>query len=188
MPPDESTQNLKTDVDHMTAILDAYFNFINTTESEEPTMTNITDAVYTLVERHQQPEHKIDIKSTIDKPVMLRKNGFLRCVLNLLSNAARYGNHVHITLATIDTKQGKFIQCIIEDNGVGVLETHYEKIFDPFFSDNLSRTLSQNHGERIGLGLSIARNIARTKGGDITPDSSERLGGLKMTLVYAIDT
>ena len=188
MPPDESTQNLKTDVDHMTAVLDAYFNFINTTVSEETTLINITQEIQALVGRHQQSKHKITITSTIDTDVMLRKNGFFRCMLNLLSNAQRYGDQIHITLAIRTNKQGKFIESIIEDNGIGVIETHYEKIFDPFFSDNLSRTLSHNHGERIGLGLSIARNIARTKGGDIIPDYSERLGGLKMTLIYAIDT
>jgi two-component system osmolarity sensor histidine kinase EnvZ len=172
----------------MTAVLDAYFNFINTTESEEPNWVNIPQEIDILVERHKQSDHNIRITSTLSKPVMMRKNGFIRCVINLLSNAQRYGTIIHVSTNLKTNRQGSFIECIIEDNGCGILEENYEKIFDPFFTDNASRTLSQNYGERIGLGLSIVRNIARTKGGDVIPSQSEKLGGLKMILLYAIET
>ncbi len=188
MPQSEETDNLKTDVNHMTAVLDAYFNFINATQSEEATLTDITQEVHHLIQRHTQSQITINLVSDIDKPLLICKNGFLRCILNLLSNAERYGNHIHVNLSISHHKQGKFIQAIIEDNGIGVKEEDYKKIFDPFYSDNVSRTLSHNHGERIGLGLAIARNIARTKKGDIIPDISKNLGGLKMTLLYAIET
>lgn len=187
MPKNEETDNLKTDVNHMTAVLDAYFNFINATETEEAVLVNINDEIKDLVQRHTQSGIDIQIYCDIQSMVSVRKNGLLRCILNLLSNAQRYGTVIHITVTIEHIKQGTFIQCIIEDNGVGVREHDYDKIFDPFYSDNIPRTLSHNHAERIGLGLSIARNIARTKGGGITPDKSQTLGGLKMTLLYAVE-
>ena len=187
MPSTEETENLKSDVNHMTAILDAYFHFINTTETEESTLINISEEIKNFVQRHRNDNQTLNLKCNINHNIMLRKNGFFRCVLNLLSNAQRYGSVIHITVSLHDTKKNKFIRCIIEDNGRGVPENDYEKIFDPFYSDNISRTLSSNNAEQIGLGLSIARNIARTKGGDIIPTISETLGGLKMILLYAIE-
>lgn len=187
MAVDESTQNLKTDVQHMTAVLDAYFNFINSTQTEEAILTDIPYELQQIIDRHKHTSQEIIIQSNIASPVVIRKNGFLRCVINLLSNAQRYGTLIHIHTELKETKQGKYIIFVIEDNGCGVPTENYEKIFAPFFTDNTSRTLSKNYGEQIGLGLSIVRNIARTKGGDVIPSHSESLGGLKITLTYFLE-
>lgn len=188
MPKNDETDNLKTDVNHMTAVLDAYFNFIHATETEEAVLIDVDNEIKNLVNRHTQSETHIEIQCDIQHMIYVRKNGFLRCILNLLSNAKRYGHIIHITARLQENKKGTFIQCIIDDNGIGVPEQDYDKIFTPFYSDNTSRTLSDNHGEGIGLGLSIARNIARTKGGDVIPEKSKTLGGLRMILLYATET
>jgi len=191
MPPDEAVDNLKSDVSHMAAILDSYLNFINAIKDEALTLVNIKDEHDTLIGRHIK--HHIqctlhcDIQGNLQGNTLIRKHGFIRCILNLLSNAQRYGTIIILTLSISHNKHGRFVKCIIEDNGTGVAVENYEKIFDPFYSDNVSRTLSNNHGEHLGLGLSIIRNIARDKGGDVIPAASQKLGGFQATLLYAID-
>jgi signal transduction histidine kinase len=52
----------------------------------------------------------------------------------------------------------------IEDNGPGIPEVEFERVFAPFFRLEGSRSRSTGG---VGLGLSIARTIARGHGGDI---------------------
>ena len=89
-----------------------------------------------------------------------RPDGLRRAVRNLAENAARYGGHAKVYIrhstATIDI--------VVEDNGPGIPEAMREKVFAPFFRLEVSR--SRDTGG-IGLGLSIARAIARQHGGDI---------------------
>ena len=58
----------------------------------------------------------------------------------------------------------------IEDEGIGIAEDHLARIFERFY--RVDRTDGEVEG--AGLGLSVARRIARNHGGDITVES--RLG------------
>lgn len=66
----------------------------------------------------------------------------------------------------------------VEDNGAGIPEELYEEAFRPF--SRLDETRSR-HQKGVGLGLAIARDVARSHGGDIILSKSE-LGGLRATL------
>ena len=67
----------------------------------------------------------------------------------------------------------------IRDHGPGIPEDMLERVFDPFFRLEASR--SRETGG-TGLGLSIARNIARSAGGDLTLHNLPQ-GGLEARLV-----
>ncbi|NTF44795.1 ATP-binding protein [Rhizobium rhizogenes] len=89
-----------------------------------------------------------------------RPDGLRRAVRNLAENAVRYGGHAKVYIchssATIDI--------IVEDNGPGIPEEMKEKVFVPFFRLETSRNRDTGG---VGLGLSIARAVARQHGGDI---------------------
>ncbi len=93
-----------------------------------------------------------------------------RLLMNLISNAYRYGKengHIRVRLYTEDQQV-----CIsVADDGVGIPKEEQEKIFQRFYQSDASRT-----GAGIGLGLSMAREIARFHGGDITVDSTPEEG------------
>jgi signal transduction histidine kinase len=97
-----------------------------------------------------------DIKPYLGRPLLLK-----RCLTNLIENAVRYGEE-----ARISVEQGKEqLQIIIADSGPGIPESEQERIFKPFVRGEASR--SKDTGGN-GLGLSIARNIARAHGGELT--------------------
>jgi two-component system osmolarity sensor histidine kinase EnvZ len=101
----------------------------------------------------------------------LRRNAMERCLSNLLANALRYGSRVRVTLAVTQTR----IEVTVEDDGPGIPDGLREDVFRPFFRGEPSRN-QQTGG--TGLGLTIARDVARVHGGDIVLAVSGDLGGL----------
>lgn len=109
------------------------------------------------------------------KPVALR-----RCVTNLVQNAIKYG-----TIAKLSLRHGADgIVLTIRDEGPGIPDAQLDAVFAPFVRIDPSR--SRDTGGH-GLGLAIARNIARGAGGDITLANAPD-GGLeaRLTLPLAI--
>jgi len=84
-----------------------------------------------------------------------------RCLANLVDNAVLYGSRVTIQVA--DAAQSLTLRFL--DEGPGIPEPELEKVFEPFY--RLEQSRSRETGG-TGLGLTIARNIARMHGGDIT--------------------
>jgi signal transduction histidine kinase len=87
-------------------------------------------------------------------------------VVNLLSNALKYGNGKPIEL-TLEAKNGR-ARLSIRDGGIGVDPEHHQRIFERF-----ERAVSLNYGG-LGLGLYITRQIVQAHGGTIEVES--RLG------------
>jgi signal transduction histidine kinase len=90
-----------------------------------------------------------------------RPAGLQRAVRNLVENAVRYGEE-----ASVNVRLGeRTLDITVEDRGPGIPEDMRESVFAPFFRLEYSRNRATGG---IGLGLSIARAIARQHGGDIT--------------------
>lgn len=106
--------------------------------------------------------------------IMARPLALRRCLTNLIDNAVKYGGFAQVTA----TREGSSIAIRIKDGGPGIPENEMEKVFDPFYRLETSR--SRDTGG-TGLGLTIARNIVEQHGGSIYlrnhPD-----GGLEVTL------
>ena len=99
-------------------------------------------------------------------------------VTYLVNNAVTYtkpGGRVSVTAARLETlpNQRALCQLVVADTGVGISREFLERIFEPF-SREKNTTLSGIHG--IGLGLSIAKNIADMLGGTIAVESEEGRG------------
>jgi signal transduction histidine kinase len=105
----------------------------------------------------------------IGRPVALR-----RCVTNLVDNAITYGERARLELSGDESE----IVLAIEDDGPGIPEERLEQVFRPFTRVEGSRN-RQTGG--FGLGLTIARAIARGLGGEIGLENREG-GGLRTEL------
>ncbi len=95
-----------------------------------------------------------------------------RLVSNLIENGIKYnrpGGTVTVTL----TKKDRHLHIAVEDTGIGISEKDLSKIFDRFYRCDTSRTESG-----LGLGLSLAKAIARSSGGDIFAKSKINQGSL----------
>lgn len=97
-----------------------------------------------------------------------------RCLANLIDNAVLYGKSA--TVIVHDTKER--LQLTIRDEGPGIPENELERVCEPFYRVESSR--SRDTGG-TGLGLAIARNIAQTHGGGIVL-ANRRQGGLEAVL------
>jgi signal transduction histidine kinase len=84
-----------------------------------------------------------------------------RAVRNLLENAVRYGERCRLRLE----RDRSEVRIVIEDEGPGIPADRQEQVFEPFVRLEESRS-GETGG--IGLGLAIARSIARAHGGDIS--------------------
>jgi signal transduction histidine kinase len=89
-----------------------------------------------------------------------------QCLLNLLSNAAKFTRDGEVSLAAHReaSEDGDWLVFEVADTGVGISPTQIEELFQPFVQ--VEAAVSQAHGG-TGLGLAITRQLARLLGGDV---------------------
>ena len=94
--------------------------------------------------------------------------------MNIIDNGLAYGQKVEI----ITKKTISDAVILIDDNGPGIPEKEYQNVMKPFYRIDKSR--GQNKSG-VGLGLSIANDIIRSHGGNISFDKSP-LNGLRVKI------
>ena len=93
---------------------------------------------------------------------------------NLIANARRYGQHVW--LSSVPVEDG--VDILVDDDGPGIPLADRDRAFQPFIRLDPSRNPTTGG---VGLGLTIARDVARGHGGDLTLEGSPQ-GGLRARL------
>jgi signal transduction histidine kinase len=89
-----------------------------------------------------------------------------RVLQPVVENACRYGrSRVRVELS----RRGSRILYVVEDDGPGVAENERESIFEPGV-----RGQAGNGAVGAGLGLALARRLARTASGDVAVEPSTR--------------
>lgn len=105
-------------------------------------------------------------------------------VRNLLSNAAKFTTQGEISLVAAVTASGENATLQVRDTGPGIAPEYHETIFEVF--RQVEETLPQNSGG-IGIGLALARKLARLMGGDLTVESTPGTGAtFTVTLPLAV--
>lgn len=94
-----------------------------------------------------------------------------QALLHVMTNAVRFTEHGKITVEA--DVAGETVRIRIRDSGIGISDRHLERIFDPFWQ--VEETSTRRAGG-AGLGLSIARRLMRSIGGDITVESEPGQG------------
>lgn len=86
---------------------------------------------------------------------------------NLVDNADKYGKRASVRL--FEENGAAVVE--IADQGPGIAAAEMQRVFEPFYRAEAARTLD---GSGVGLGLAIARSIARAHGGDVSLSSPGR--------------
>jgi len=117
-----------------------------------------------------------------DAPPRARTDAFRlgQCLINLLSNAAKFTQDGEIELA-VRVEDGMLV-CTVRDTGVGIPPDRIAALFEPFVQGDSSVT--RRYGG-TGLGLAITRDLARAMGGDVDA-APARGGGSIFTLRVAL--
>lgn len=90
-------------------------------------------------------------------------------LLNLISNAIKYGNGKPIHLHLKKTESN--LQLSITDQGIGIEEKDQNRVFDKFV-----RAVPKNHSPGLGLGLYLVQNIVKAHNGALTLESQPGKG------------
>lgn len=170
----EEVEGLRADVRELQYMLDEYLSFARGQAAEPESQVDIGPLIGEIAAdfaRHGKP-----LAARADGAIALplRRGAFKRCIVNLVDNAHAHANNVQLNVSRIDDH----VEITIDDDGPGLPADRYEDAFLPFQRFDESRNQDQ---AGVGLGLAIARDIARSHGGDIRLSAS-RLGGLCATI------
>jgi two-component system osmolarity sensor histidine kinase EnvZ len=169
-----AVDELKSDVSEMETMVQGYLDFARGEGSEAPIEVDLQSFLEEIVAGVRRDGESISLTAPLDYRLLLRPNAIRRCIDNLVSNACRHGSHVWLTALP---GRGA-VDIMIDDDGPGIPAEQREAVFRPFFRLDPSRNITTGG---VGLGLTIARDIARGHGGDLTLETSPQ-GGLRTRL------
>ena len=163
----EISNKLSNDVSEMEKMLNEYLQFASSSSEEKTETFDISELLESTVIRYEKKE----ITTDIPERVFLdgRKNLIRRCFNNLIDNSIKYSSNILISLK----KSANSIIIIIDDDGPGIPKNERENVFKPFYKIDKSRSDSKSS---VGLGLSIASDIIRSHGGNISLETSPANG------------
>jgi len=168
----EDNEAARQDIKDMEAMLGGYLDFARGLEGEGTEAVNIKAFLCDVISKCPEPAPELIASEAVD--VNIRPQALERAVMNLLSNAQKYAQKSRVSL----TQSESNIYIAVEDDGPGIPEAQREEALKAF--QRLDEARNQNI-EGVGLGLSIARDIAQIHGGALRLEESE-LGGLKAIL------
>lgn len=168
---DPAVEELKSDVAEMERMVHGYLDFARGEGAEEPVETDVSLLLEDIAAAMRREGILLSVATEADCVIPVRPNALRRCLGNLISNARRYGSHVW--LSWIAFADG--VDILVDDDGPGIPEDQRDQVFRAFVRLDASRNPSTGG---VGLGLTIARDVARSHGGDVRLETSPQ-GGLR---------
>ena len=165
----QSIAIIKQESERLTRLINNVLNF-NSLEKQSLKITPVEIAFSELIEQSVRPfkpsfenlHINILIENEIQNQVHVDIDIVKQIIGNLLSNIEKYAaNSAQITLKA--QQEAAVITITVQDQGSGISNKHSEKIFEPFY--RISSDLT--HAAGSGLGLGLARDLARLHGGDL---------------------
>ncbi len=175
---DEDARDMQRDVSDMERMVDAFLDFTRGSALDDPETVDAREVVEAAVARAVRGGGQAVLHEVRgDGDVSMRPLAVGRALDNLIGNAIRYGSKAEVSLIVTD-RAARFV---VEDDGPGIPADKRDEALKPF--TRLDAARNQDRGTGVGLGLSIAADIARQHGGTLRLGASERLGGLRAELV-----
>jgi two-component system osmolarity sensor histidine kinase EnvZ len=165
---------LQKDVAEMQRMLEAYLAFARGDGGEAAAPTDLEAMLEDLKSDAERHGAAVSVEATGNLNVKLRPDAFKRCLANLVANAVRHGDRVALRAI----REQRFVSIHVDDDGPGIAPEHREDVFRPFYRLDEARNQDESGA---GLGLAIARDIARAHGGDISLGASP-MGGLRASV------
>ncbi len=178
LPEDADTDGLKRDVEDMERLVDEFLAFVRGDQTEATVETDPADLVAEVVDKARRGGLDVALGPCSGAgKVRVRPQAIVRALENLVGNAVRYGARAEVSFALTE----RSLRLSVEDDGPGIPKDKRDEALLPF--TRLDAARNPNQGGGVGLGLSIAADIARSHGGTLRLGESETLGGLRADLV-----
>ncbi|HEY1430605.1 MAG TPA: ATP-binding protein [Stellaceae bacterium] len=168
---DPAAAELKSDVAEMEHMVHGYLDFVRGEGTEASVETDISLLIEELAADLRRDGTPLTVTSPPEYVMPVRPNALRRCLGNLIGNARRHGSHVWITGLVVSDG----IDILVDDDGPGIPPANRARVFRPFVRLDASRNPLTGG---VGLGLTIARDVARSHGGDVRLETSPQ-GGLR---------
>ena len=173
LPPRPELQqdvaDMTADVEEMERMVGGYLSFARGEGSEQARPVDLGALLGDVASAARRAGADIEVSSPAGLTLNLRPDAARRALTNLVDNARRHARHVLLSVEPPVEPHGRNVQVMVDDDGPGIPWDRRESVFRPFESGPDGGT---------GLGLTIARDIARAHGGDIVLEGSP-LGGLR---------
>jgi len=170
--------NIESDIRSMEQMIEEYLSFARGQDVERPVHTDLAALLREVTEEAYRQGHSVALNTGDNLAIPIRPNALKRCLTNLIENAMHYAASgtdapAHVEIAA--TRHPTFVEITIDDSGPGIAAEYRDEAFKAFSRLDSARR-SDTAG--VGLGLTIARDVARSHGGDLTLHDSP-LGGLR---------
>lgn len=163
------------DLDEMESMVSATLDFLRGQEGGEPAQpVDVMALLESLQADLRETGGQMEIEGAAMKPYPGAPQALKRCLGNLVENAVKHGKSARVIVDDNDAR----LEIRIQDEGPGLPLAELEKVFEPFYRVEASR--SRETGG-TGLGLTIARGIAEAHGGRLSLRNREG-GGLEAAL------
>ena len=174
------TRELQDDIQEMERMIDGYLTFARGEGSESLSKINLTSLIEEIISTERRDGSLINFvnKSKTIKSVTLRPQAIKRAITNLIINSKKYAETVKVEFEY----NSEHAIITIDDNGPGIKPEHRDDVFKAFFRLDPSRNTDTGG---TGLGLTIAKDIVQSHGGDLLL-SEASLGGLRATITLPL--
>jgi len=163
-------KKMSDDIEEMERMLNEYLEFAQYQKSEQTELINLNYVIKDIVKKYEGKQINLFLEES--PKIDIRPNSMKRCLTNLIDNALAYGQKAEI----FTKKMMNNMVILIDDDGPGIPKSEYQNVLKPFYRIDKSR--GQNK-LGVGLGLSIANDIIRSHGGNISLEKSP-LNGLRV--------
>ncbi len=168
---DPAVAELKSDVAEMEHMVHGYLDFVRGEGTEASVETDISLLIEDLAADLRREGTPLTVTLPPEFVMPVRPNALRRCLGNLIGNARRHASHVWLTGIVV----ADGIDILVDDDGPGIPPANRARVFRPFVRLDASRNPLTGG---VGLGLTIARDVARSHGGDVRLETSPQ-GGLR---------
>jgi len=165
-------KKMSDDIEEMERMLNEYLEFAKYQKNEETETVSLNNIIEDIAKKYENKKINFSIEENLK--INVRPNSIKRCLVNLTDNGLSYGKKVEI----VAKKTANNVIIFVDDDGPGIPEKEYQNVIKPFYRIDKSR--GQNKSG-VGLGLSIANDIIRSHGGNISLNKSP-LQGLRVKI------
>jgi len=166
---------LTQDLEEMQQMVQGALDMLQGLESKEQIrQINVDALLLALRDDYQDLGFSVTVSGTLREPLSARPQAWRRLLTNLLDNCRKFASRAWLEVE----ERAQDVVFRVKDDGPGIPEELLERVLEPYYRAEESRNKATGG---IGLGLSIARDIAQAHGGDLRL-SNIAGGGLMATV------
>lgn len=158
--PPEHRDQIVQDIERMDAMIAGVLAFARGEERLNRHRLDFAALVQSIVDDFVETGADATVAEAAPVEVVGDPLALRRLVANLLDNAVKYGGGARCRVC----QEGEDALLVVEDEGPAIAEDALERMFTPFERGDVARDPSTGG---VGLGLALARGIARAHGGDV---------------------